>query len=128
MPATIANPGWITVSSCTWRCTGPGRKADAARFVSRMEGRGWTNLYDAMAYAFACREVDSIYLYSDGGASKGTFVAAREILERLNRFRRIVIHTVEVPGRTNPADNRRLLESLSARTGGTSRLGGKDRQ
>ena len=93
-----------------------------------MEGRGWTNLYDALAYAFACREVDSIYLYSDGGASKGTFVATREILEqlqRLNRFRRIVIHTVEVPGRANPAYNRRLLERLATRTGGTSRLAGK---
>ena len=103
----------------------PACKADAERFVSSLEARGWTNLYDGLEYAFSHPDVDTIYLYSDGGASKGTFVGAGEILSQLaglNRFRKIVIHAVEVPGARNPEDNRRLLERLAARTGGTSRL------
>ena len=69
--------------------------------------------------------MDTIYLYSDGGASKGTFVAAAEILHHLskmNRFRRIVIHTVEVPGVKNPPHNRRLLETIALETGGICTL------
>lgn len=103
----------------------PAVKADAERFVRGLEAKGWTNLYDAIEHAFGRPEVDTIFLYSDGGASKGVFVAAREILDhltRMNRFRRIVIHTVEVPGERNPADNRRLLAEIAARTGGGSRL------
>ncbi len=103
----------------------PELKADAERFVRRLEARGWTNLYDAVEYAFADPEVDTIFLYSDGGASRGVFFAGGEVLSevaRLNRFRRIVIHTVEVPGERNPEDNRRLLGRLAADSGGSSRL------
>ena len=52
-------------------------------------------------------------------------MAAAEILEefaRVNRFRRVVVHTVEVPGERNPADNKKLLAELARRSGGTSRL------
>ena len=100
-------------------------KADAARFVAALEAKGWTNLYDGIEYAFSEPDVETVYLYSDGGASKGTFVASAEILHHLskmNRFRRIVIHTVEVPGEKNPADNRRLLQEIAKATGGTSAL------
>jgi HEAT repeat protein len=103
----------------------PAARADAFRFVSGLEARGWTNLWDGLEYAISAPDADTVFLYSDGGASKGEFVAAKEILEqlgRLNRFARVVVHTVEVPGARNPADNRRLLADLAARTGGTSKL------
>ncbi len=100
----------------------PPAKADAERFVRGLEARGWTNLYDGLAYALEDPEVDTVYLYSDGGASKGTFVAAGEILSQLalaNRFRKIVVHAVEVPGEKNPEDNRRLLSRIALSTKGT---------
>jgi hypothetical protein len=103
----------------------PAAKADAARFVEGLEAKGWTNLWDGLEYAMADPEADTIFLYSDGGASKGAFVAAKEILAELaelNRFRRVVVHAVEVPGERNPADNRRLLADLARATGGTSKL------
>jgi len=103
-------------------------RADAEGFIRRLEAKGWTNLYDALEYAFTDPEVDTVFLYSDGGASRGIFFANGEILEhvaRMNRFRKIVIHTVEVPGERNPADNRRLLARLAEESGGTSRLHGK---
>lgn len=103
----------------------PAAKADAERFLGGLEARGWTNLFDGLLLALSDPEADTVYLYSDGGASKGLFVAAAEILDELaraNRFRRAVVHTVEVPGERNPADNRRLLAEIAKRTGGTSRL------
>jgi HEAT repeat protein len=106
----------------------PAAKADAERFMRRLEARGWTNIYDALEYAFGDPDADTIFLYSDGGASRGIFSANGEILEhvaRMNRFRKIVIHTVEVPGEKNPADNRRLLARLAEESGGTCRLHGK---
>ena len=103
----------------------PAVKANAARFLSRLEARGWTNLYDGIAFAFRNPNVDTLYLYSDGGATNGTFVSQGDILDRLsalNRFRKIVIHTVEVEGRNNPERNRRLLARIAEATGGTCRL------
>ncbi len=103
----------------------PAAKADAERFLSGLEARGWTNLYDGLLHATSDPEVDSVFLYSDGGASKGLFVAAGEILEefgRVNRFRRVVVHCIEVPGERNPADNKRLLAELAGRSGGSSKL------
>lgn len=103
----------------------PAAKADAERFLRGLEARGWTNLYDGLLHALSDPEVDTVYLYSDGGASKGLFVAAGEILDelaRVNRFRRAVIHCVEVPGERNPADNKKLLAEIARRSGGTSKL------
>jgi HEAT repeat protein len=102
----------------------PPVKADAERFVRGLEARGWTNLFDGLDAALEDPDVDTVYLYSDGGASKGTFVAASEILSQLaerNRFRRVVVHAVEIPGEKNPPDNRRLLEEIARQTKGQFR-------
>jgi hypothetical protein len=75
---------------------GSGR-AEAAAYLNRQEGRGWTNIWDGIELAFEDELVDTIYLYTDGGASRGTFVTTQDILEELakmNRFRKIMIHTV----------------------------------
>ena len=100
-------------------------QADAVRFLSRLEARGWTDLYDGLARAFDNPDVDTIYLYSDGGASNGSFVSQGDILDRLaalNRFRKIVIHTIEVKGLKNPERNRRMLARIAEATGGTCQL------
>jgi HEAT repeat protein len=109
----------------------PELKADAERFVSKLEAKGWTNLYDALELAMSDPDVDTIFVYSDGGASRGVFYSNGEVLEhlaRFNRFRKIVLHTVEVPGERNPEDNRRLLARLAEESGGTCRLHEKKKE
>ena len=70
--------------------------------------------------------MDSIYLYTDGGASRGIFIKTSEILnfiQRNNEFRKVTLHTVEVPGtKANTKDNIRLLQSLAEESGGTYQL------
>lgn len=104
----------------------PKGRADAAAFLNRQQGRGWTNIWDGIELAFEDDLVDTIYLYTDGGASRGTFVATADILDelrRMNRFRKIMIHTVEVPAdKPNTADNVRLLKGIAESTKGMYRL------
>ena len=101
-------------------------RAEAASYLNRQEGRGWTNIWDGIELAFEDELVDTIYLYTDGGASRGTFVATADILDelaRMNRFRKIMIHTVEVAAeKPNTADNIRLLKGIAEETKGMYRL------
>ena len=98
----------------------------ALKFIRNVQAKRWSNDYDAIAWAFQEPNVDTIYLYGDGGTSKGTFVARAEQLEaigRLNRFRKIMIHTVEVPGKkTTPKANIFFLKELASRTKGIYKL------
>ncbi|MBI4563586.1 MAG: HEAT repeat domain-containing protein [Planctomycetes bacterium] len=100
----------------------PKVRTEAVSFLQRQEARGWTNIWDGLELAFEDGAVDTVYLYTDGGASRGTFVASTEILEELrimNTFRKIMIHTIEVPSRKpNPADNVRLLKNIAEATKG----------
>ncbi|HKS15802.1 MAG TPA: HEAT repeat domain-containing protein [Planctomycetota bacterium] len=104
----------------------PAGRSDAASYLNRQEGRGWTNIWDGIELAFEDDLVDTIYLYTDGGASRGTFVMTADILDELqemNRFRKIMIHTVEVAAeKPNTADNIRLLKGLAESTKGLYRL------
>jgi HEAT repeat protein len=114
----------------TWKKTlqpaTPKGRADAASFLNRQQGRGWTNIWDGLELAFEDDLVDTVYLYTDGGASRGAFVMTADILDelrRLNRFRKIMIHTVEVPAeKPNTADNIRLLKGIAETTKGLYRL------
>ena len=103
-----------------------GGRSDAASFLNRQEGRGWTNIWDGIELAFEDDLVDTVYLYTDGGASRGTWVMTADILEelaRMNRFRKIMIHTVEVAAdKPNTQDNIRLLKGLAESTKGLYRL------
>ena len=104
----------------------PAGRAEAAAYLNRQEARGWTNIWDGIELAFEDDLVDTIYLYTDGGASRGTFVMTADILDelaRMNRFRKIMIHTVEVAAeKPNTADNVRLLKLIAERTKGLYRL------
>ncbi len=102
-------------------------KRDAIRFLNAQEARGWTNIWDGLEYAMEDDEVDTLFLYSDGGASNGVWTQTAEILaqlDELNRYRKVMIHTVETVGtKPNTADNTRLLKEIAAHTGGIYRLG-----
>jgi hypothetical protein len=96
-------------------------KARAVEFVRAQDARGWTNVYDALAAAFEDPDVDTVHLYSDGGASRGTFVMADEILEQMaaaNRFRRIRIHTVQAASGETREWQTRLMKGLAEASGG----------
>ncbi|MDP6959123.1 MAG: MBL fold metallo-hydrolase, partial [Planctomycetota bacterium] len=98
----------------------PGSKRDAIKWVRSLEAKGYTNIYDAILYGMEDPEVDSIYLYTDGGASRGIFIKTSEILnfvQRNNEFRKVTLHTIEVPGTSNTKDNIRLLQSLAEESG-----------
>ena len=104
----------------------PSGRGDAVSFLNRQPGRGWTNIWDGLELAFEDEVVDTIYLYTDGGASRGTFVTTADILDELakmNRNRKIMIHTIEVPAeKANTADNIRLLKGIAESTKGLYRL------
>jgi HEAT repeat protein len=104
----------------------PRGRAEAASFLNRQEGKGWTNIWDGIELAFEDELVDTIYLYTDGGASRGVYVATDDIfdeLRKMNRFRKIMVHTVEVPAeKPNTPDNIRLLKGLADQTKGLYRL------
>jgi hypothetical protein len=104
----------------------PQGRAEAVSFLNRQQGKGWTNIWDGIELAFEDDLVDTIYLYTDGGASRGVFVATADILGelvRMNRFRKIMIHTIEVPGdKPNTADNIRLIKGIAEGTKGMYRL------
>lgn len=113
----------------TWRTkirlhpASPANKADAVKWVRGLEAWGFSNDFDALAHAFEDPEVDTIYLYGDGGTSRGTFTMTNEQLDnlvRMNRFRKIMIHSIEIPGeKGNTDDNVRFLTGLAERTKGT---------
>ncbi len=104
----------------------PATRQEAAGYVARLEAKGWTNIWDGLEAAFEDDAVDTVFVYTDGGASRGVFVATDEILaelKRMNRYRKIVVNPVEVPGdKPNTADNLRLLRGLAEATGGRAQL------
>ncbi|MHC4732814.1 MAG: HEAT repeat domain-containing protein, partial [Planctomycetota bacterium] len=71
------------------------RSRAALKGYLRKKGeRGGTNLYDALEMALLTKEVDAIYLLSDGSPNEGKFVRHDDILRavrELNRVRRITI-------------------------------------
>ncbi len=98
-----------------------GGREHAIRFSAGQAARGYTNIYDAVELAFRDPDVDTVVLLSDGGATKGTYVARTEILENImkdNRWRKIAIHTIRSGARRGADTN--LLLGLAERTGGIS--------
>ncbi len=76
---------------------------------------GGTNLYDGLEMALLTREVDTIYLLSDGAPGSGKFVKHEDILRevmKINRTRRIAIHCIAVGFDSS------LMKELAAQNGG----------
>ena len=77
---------------------------------------GGTNVYGAIMQAFSMRNVDTVYLLSDGEPSSGEVIDVQEIAEEIlleNRRKRIVFHCVSI-GRESP-----LLARLARESDGT---------
>ena len=91
-------------------------KAALERYLRAKHPTGTTNLYDALEMALQTKDVDTIYLLSDGSPSCGKYVEAEDILaevEKLNRTRRIAIHCIALGFDTG------LLQALADRNGGS---------
>ena len=90
-------------------------RSSLQKFLARQKPTGGTNLYDGLELALLDKEVDTIFLLSDGSPGSGKYVATGDILRaagRLNQARRIAIHCVSVGTSSD------LLKKLAAANGG----------
>ena len=97
------------------------RRAEALAFLARQEAGGYTNLYGALEKALDDLAIDTIYLLSDGGPSRGEVIFRDRILRRIterNRIRRVTIHTIDTGSRLR--HQTALLKDLAAATGGST--------
>jgi hypothetical protein len=86
------------------------------RFLVAQKPSGSTNLYDALEAALLMRDVETIYLLSDGQPTAGRITDDDEIVEavrRLNRDTRAAVHCVSLGGES------RLLRRIAEATMGT---------
>lgn len=89
---------------------------EAKSFVERLGANGGTNLYGSLDYAFDDPDVDTIFVLSDGEPTAGSVVdpmAIRQVVQRWNENRGVVIHCIAVGG------SLQVLEWLAEDTGGT---------
>jgi HEAT repeat protein len=90
-------------------------KKSALAYVQALSGAGQTLLYDPLEAALMDKEVDTIYLLSDGAPSRGKYTATADILRaiaRINSTRRVVIHTISIGGM-----NKMMVEVARANSG-----------
>jgi len=93
-------------------------RAELLKATNRLELGAGTNIFESLEKAFEDRQVDTIYLLTDGTPTSGRVTVPEEILEevrRWNRTRQIVIHCI---GLGIDSD---LLKRLAAENGGTYR-------
>ena len=121
-PEAKFNVHWFSTAVGTWRseltAASADSKAQAKLRVQALAPDGATNLYDALAGALSDREVDTVYLLSDGQPNRGRYTATRQILAGVRAQlggRKVTIHTVSVGPRLG------LLESLAKQFGGRYR-------
>ena len=99
----------------------PTRGNQAASLQWIRDPRGGTNLHDALEMALRSGGGDTVFLLTDGAPSCGTFVNKTEILEslrRMNRFRKVRIHTIGIGSRLVSDRWGGLLEGLARATDG----------
>ncbi|MEC9476032.1 MAG: VWA domain-containing protein [Planctomycetota bacterium] len=97
----------------------------AIRFVGALRAGGETNTYGALEHAFADREVDTVYLLSDGSPTVGTETSSPLILDAIqswNRYRGTRIHCIgffagDAPNQ-DEARAREFLRGLAQRNHG----------
>jgi hypothetical protein len=105
-------------------CTATAAKR-AVQWLAREPAKGWGAFYDGLAELLET-DVDTIFFLSDGRPSRGTYDRDFRLvaeLEKRNRFRQVVVHTV-LTGRA--AADRDFMRKLAESTGGrfTDVLGG----
>ena len=90
-------------------------KAAALEWVDRLGASNATNLYDTVKLAFADKDVDTVFIMSDGEPTNGEVIDPARIREDVafwNKHRKIVIHTIAIGG------NLEILEWLAKDSGG----------
>ena len=69
------------------------------RHLEKQTPTGGTNLYDALEQALQTKDVDTVFLLSDGVPGAGKHIATPDILRavrRLNQTRKVAIHCVSI--------------------------------
>ncbi|RME05289.1 MAG: VWA domain-containing protein [Planctomycetota bacterium] len=104
-------------------------KASAIKFVSSMQIRGRTNIYDSLFQALNDPFADTIFLLSDGGPSEGKYIFTRRVEEKvrqINRFANFEIHTIIIG--SSKSRDRRFMENLARENGGEFHHKGGERK
>lgn len=94
---------------------GKKQKKQAEAFLKGLVAKGPTNVHDALARAFENRDVDTIYVLTDGRPSTGPIVDHERLaaeVARWNAARGIRIHTIAIGQKSD------LLERLARDSGG----------
>ena len=89
---------------------------EAKAWIEKLGAGGGTNLYDAVKTAFEDKDVDTIFIMSDGEPTQGEVtdpVVIREHVKAWNEHRGIVINTIQVAGQFQ------VLDWLAEDSGGT---------
>lgn len=89
---------------------------EAKAWIGKLGAGGGTNLYDAVKTAFEDKDVDTIFIMSDGEPTQGEVtdpVVIREHVKAWNEHRGIVINTIQVAGQFQ------VLDWLAEDSGGT---------
>jgi HEAT repeat protein len=89
---------------------------EAQSYIEKIGTNGGTNLYDAVKLAFEDKDVDTIFILSDGEPNQGEEsdpVIIREHVKAWNEHRGIVINTIQVAGQFQ------VLDWLAEDSGGT---------
>lgn len=120
-PGTLFNILTFASSVMRWKKDGIAVADDATRkealeWIARLGASGATNLYDSVKMAFEDKDVDTIFIMSDGEPTNGEVIDPHRIREDVafwNRHRRIKINTIAIGG------NLEVLEWLARDAGGT---------
>ncbi len=120
-PGTLFNIFTFSSSVARWQKEGIGvntaqSRQEALDWIERLGANGATNLYDSVKQAFEDKDVDTIFLMSDGEPTNGEVIDPHRIREDVafwNKHRRIKIHTIAIGG------NLEVLEWLAKDAGGT---------
>lgn len=119
-PSALFNVIAFSTGVAKWRpdisgSNTPAMRTQALQWVERLGANGATNLYDSLKQGFADKDVDMIYLMSDGEPTNGEVIDPARIREDVaywNRHRKVKIHTVAIGA------NLEILEWLAADSGG----------
>jgi len=78
---------------------GSGTRSELRKELESKKPMGGTNLYDGLELALQAKDVDTVFLLSDGVPGSGKYVATPDILRavrRENQTRRVAIHCVSI--------------------------------
>jgi len=122
-PRARFNIVWFATDTSAWRARlaerTPANLRSAQRFVEERRADGATALYDGLVAAWRDRDVEAIYLLSDGTPSAGRLVQPEAILADVRaRFasKPVTVHCISVGTASS------LLEAIAGATGGMYRV------